>query len=405
MKKPDQISLSNYNYNLPEEKIAVFPLKERDKSRLLIYRNEKISEKSFIDIPEFFDNSYRLVFNDTKVIHARLKFKKKTGAAIEVFCLEPFNPPGYQFSLSAGSPVEWKCLVGNLKKWNNEILEKDILTGNEQVKLYAEKILKENNTAIIRFTWNDPELSFSEILEASGETPIPPYLNREVVAEDSESYQTVYSEIEGSVAAPTAGLHFTKRVLEKFEQRDIELFKLTLHVSAGTFTPVKDENAVLHKMHREVFFISLKFLESLIKNQKKIICVGTTSCRSLESLYWMGVKIKTGQQSEMIYHTGQWEAYDLPLNITRNDALEALINYMKINKLSVIEASTEIMISPGYVFRMTDVLITNFHQPTSTLLMLIAAFTGEENWKKIYNYALTNNFRFLSYGDSSVLFP
>jgi S-adenosylmethionine:tRNA ribosyltransferase-isomerase len=405
MKKPDQISLSNYNYNLPEEKIAVFPLKERDKSRLLIYRNEKISEKSFIDIPEFFDNSYRLVFNDTKVIHARLKFKKKTGAAIEVFCLEPSNPSEHQLSLSAGSPVEWKCLVGNLKKWNSGLLEKDIIKGNDHVKLYAEKIHKENNTAIIRFSWNDPGISFSEILEASGETPIPPYLNREAVAEDSESYQTVYSEIEGSVAAPTAGLHFTKRVLEKFEQRDIELLKLTLHVSAGTFTPVKDENAVLHKMHREVFIISLKFLESLIRNEKKIICVGTTSCRSLESLYWMGVKINACEQGEKIFHTGQWEVYDLPQNISRIDALETLIGYMRINKISVIEASTEIMISPGYDFRMTDVLITNFHQPCSTLLMLIAAFTGEENWRNIYDYALSNNFRFLSYGDSSVLFP
>ncbi len=402
MKKPDYIALSRFNYELPDEKIATYPLELRDRSRLLVYKNGGIEEGRFYDLGSFLKSGTQLVFNNSKVIHARLKFKKATGARIEIFCLEPSVPFDYHLNFASQHSVEWKCIVGNSKKWKNEVLELTHRTG--EFKIQAQRIGKEKNEELIKFSWEPGDLSFSEIIEIFGSTPIPPYLGREAEESDSLTYQTVYSKHEGSVAAPTAGLHFTDELIEILKNGNIPISEITLHVGAGTFTPVKVDNGMEHEMHVERFHIRKEELKFLIRRSDHITPVGTTSCRTLESLYWMGVKLKTGFHPEECNFLEQFEAYDLDQNIGRKEALMEIFDHLKKVNREIFLGSTGIMITPGYKFQMTDALITNFHQPGSTLLMLIAALVGDK-WRDIYNYALENNFRFLSYGDSSLLFP
>lgn len=404
MKKPEQISLKKFIYPLPIEKIAKFPLAQRDKSRLLFYNKHIIEDHVFRQLPDLLDPQTLLVYNDTKVIHARLKFHKATGSAIEIFCLQPFEPADYQESFITSKEVKWKCLVGNAKKWKNEILKLSFKEDDVAFELFAEKSGRDGDAFIIRFFWHPSHFSFSEIIESAGKTPIPPYLNREAEPEDSKNYQTVYSRLEGSVAAPTAGLHFTREVMDDLRIRNIQQTALTLHVGAGTFTPVKSENAVEHRMHIESFRISDKTLKSLMQHIGNITAVGTTSCRTLESLYWLGVKSMNFPLTNNHLSLSQWEAYDLPQNIPVEEALRNLSKLMQSLNINEISASTGIMITPGYSFRLINSLLTNFHQPSSTLLMLIAAFIGED-WREVYAHALKNNYRFLSYGDSSLLIP
>jgi S-adenosylmethionine:tRNA ribosyltransferase-isomerase len=404
MGKPVQISLKEFTYPLPQEKIAQFPLKERDNSKLLVYKNGDISMRVFKQLPEYINPGTLLVYNDTKVIHARLKFQKATGSPIEIFCLQPFEPFDYQESFVKSKEVKWKCLVGNAKKWKDEILKLELESNGNSFSLFAEKTDRDKEAFIIRFFWEPAHKSFSEIIELAGEIPIPPYLNRDAAPGDSLQYQTVYSRLEGSVAAPTAGFHFTEKVLRDLNKKKIQQTALTLHVGAGTFTPVKSENAVDHQMHIETFRINEASLLQILEHCGQITAVGTTSCRTLESLYWLGVKSMNENFSESDFHISQWEAYELPQDIPVEKAFGSLIGLMKNRKINEITGSTGIMITPGYTFRIIHALVTNFHQPSSTLLMLIAAFIGDD-WKKVYEYALNNDFRFLSYGDSSLLMP
>ncbi|MCX6320311.1 MAG: S-adenosylmethionine:tRNA ribosyltransferase-isomerase [Bacteroidia bacterium] len=398
------IELNDYDYDLPSERIAQYPVNERDMSKLLIYKENNISKDIFRNIDDYLPSDSLLVFNNTRVIRARILFRKETGAAIEVFCLEPLSPFDYELSFSSIEPVEWKCIIGNLKKWKyGKIMTPFVFSGKEY-KLTAEKLKPEGDAWQILFTWNYSGLSFGEVIEATGHIPLPPYINREDEAEDIIRYQTVYSRIKGSVAAPTAGLHFTNNILEKLDKKGIKSVEVTLHVGAGTFQPVKSTNISSHEMHCEHFFVTAKTIELLLENQGKIIPVGTTSVRTLESLFWLGVKIINDPldfRSDL--SLGQWEAYDLETTVTVKESMEALLNHLRERNLSNLHALTSIIIIPGYDFRMINGMITNFHQPRSTLLLLISAWTGIK-WKEIYTFALENDFRFLSYGDSSLLF-
>ncbi|NOQ26206.1 MAG: S-adenosylmethionine:tRNA ribosyltransferase-isomerase [Bacteroidales bacterium] len=398
---PENIRIEDFTYNLPDERIAKYPLELRDLSQLLVYNQGIISKDQFANINMHIDSKTTCVFNNTKVIQARLKFRKETGAQIEIFCLEPIEPSDYILAFQQTERIKWKCIVGNLKKWKDQDLKKIITIRDTEVELNASKISSEGNAQIIEFTWNNSEFSFSEILENIGLTPIPPYLHRESEDLDKERYQTIYSSLKGSVAAPTAGLHFTDSVLNKFKAKQINLEEVTLHVGAGTFKPVTSETIDEHEMHTEHLVVKKETIENLLASET-IVAIGTTSVRTLESLYWLGVK--SLQNKELNLHISQWEAYNLPQNSSKREALKALLNYMEIKNITELHASTQIMIYPGYAFKMVNMLITNFHQPKSTLLLLIAAFIGED-WKKVYNFALTNNFRFLSYGDSSILIP
>lgn len=397
------IDASLYDYELPDERIAKYPLHERDKSKLLIYNTKgEISESTFNHIRQFLPEKATLVFNNTKVIRARLKFSKETGAAIEIFCLEPLQPLDIQQAFATRNETTWKCIVGNSKKWKNSDLQKVVSIGDRKLTLTATRVKAERNSSEIHFAWDDTSVSFAEIIENVGVTPIPPYLNRETEAIDNERYQTVYSEHKGSVAAPTAGLHFTKEILAKLQQQGIDLVNLTLHVGAGTFKPVQTKNAENHVMHTEHFVVEREAIERILNTENQIVAVGTTSVRTLESLYWLGVKLLSSNKlsTELL----QWEAYELPQNTASNEAFAALLEYMKSHKINELHGATQIMIVPGYRFRVIDALITNFHQPHSTLLLLIGALV-DDDWRRIYQYALDNNFRFLSYGDSSLLFP
>jgi S-adenosylmethionine:tRNA ribosyltransferase-isomerase len=398
---PENIRIEDYSYNLPDNRIAKYPLEQRDQSQLLVYNKGEISKDTFTNIDRYIDSKTTCVFNNTKVIQARLKFFKETGAQIEIFCLEPIEPSDYVLAFQQTEKITWKCIVGNLKKWKDQDLKQIVSIRNIEIELTASKIETQGNTQIIEFTWNIPEFTFSEIIENIGATPIPPYLKRESETIDKDRYQTVYSKLKGSVAAPTAGLHFTENVLAKLKEKQIGIEEVTLHVGAGTFTPVKSETIDEHEMHTEHFVVRKENIENLI-NSEKIVAVGTTSVRTLESLYWLGVKVLTNPDLDL--HFSQWEAYKLQDDISKTDALKALLSYMEDKSITEFHASTQIMIFPGYKFKMVDLLITNFHQPNSTLLLLIAAFIGE-NWKKVYDFALNNNFRFLSYGDSSILIP
>ena len=397
------IELRDYDYDLPPDRIAQNPVAERDKSKLLVFRENNISSDIFSNITDYLSSGSLLVFNNTRVIRARLLFRKETGAAIEILCLEPVSPSEYELSFSSMEPVDWKCIVGNLKKWKKGSVELSFEQQRKTHTLTAEKIRHEGDTVIIRFSWNCSGKSFGEVIESAGHLPLPPYIEREDTDEDSNRYQTVYSSIKGSVAAPTAGLHFTGNVFEKIREKGIDKAEITLHVGAGTFQPVKSNNISGHEMHSEHFFVTARTIKELIANSGRIIPVGTTSVRTLESLYWLGIKaINDPDFYRKGISLGQWEPYSMKADITAGESLEALIKIMQKNNLQVLHASTGIIIVPGYDFKMLSGIITNFHQPRSTLLLLISAWAGE-NWKKIYRFAIENEFRFLSYGDSSLL--
>ncbi len=395
-----QLDINIFNYDLPDERIAKYPLGERDSSKLLV-RDALgcISETVFRNIPEYLAEKSLLVYNNTKVIHARLNFRKRTGAKIEIFCLNPCHPIDYQQSLSQTKHCSWECMVGNLKKWKGEVLEMQVILNNVPITIFAKNITKDKTaTQTIEFTW-DGGCTFAEILEQAGEIPIPPYLNRLSEDIDKERYQTIYSNFNGSVAAPTAGLHFTNDVFKELTQKHIEEAEVTLHVGAGTFQPVKAENARDHQMHSEQIIITKDLLQKLIEHKGKIIATGTTTMRTLESIYWLGVKLI---RKKSIDKLEQWDWETLDNSVPMETSLKKLIDYIDRNHLQEISSKTEIMIVPGYEFKVVSSLITNFHQPKSTLLLLIAAFINED-WKDVYRYALNNNFRFLSYGDSSLL--
>ncbi len=398
---PD-IRIEDYNYPLPDERIAKYPLAERDSSKLLRYIDGKIDEFVFRQIPELLPSDAVMVFNDTKVVPARLHFVRPTGARIEIFCLQPVKPEEYNISFAATSSCSWKCVIGNAKKWKGDILD---LYNPENAPEIAEMAMKarlvsrEGETGIVEFSWSGGN-PFSRVLEICGTIPIPPYLNRESEAIDSERYQTLYAKFRGSVAAPTAGLHFTQAVLDAIRSKGIDIETVCLHVGAGTFLPVKNSEVAKHPMHREPFVVTLDFLKDLRSSGKSVIAVGTTSVRTLESLYYIGVScIETGAPADV----DQWAPYTREYQWSTEESLDAIIAYMEKNSLDKISAGTRIIIVPGFRFRIVDMLVTNFHQPESTLILLVSAFVGGD-WKTIYDYALSHDFRFLSYGDSSLLY-
>ena len=397
------ININDYDYDLPAERIAQYPVMQRDGSQLLIYKGNNISKDLFKNIGNHLPDDSLLVFNNTRVIRARLLFKKESGANIEILCLEPLVPLDYSMSFGSRKSVEWKCIVGNLKKWKGGKLVTHFKYNNESHKLVAERVHDEGETVSIVFSWSSSEISFGEVIELAGHIPLPPYINRGDEQIDTERYQTVYSSIDGSVAAPTAGLHFTDNVFGKLKSMGILKTELTLHVGAGTFKPIKSENVINHEMHCEHFSINKKTIELIRDFKGSIIPVGTTSVRTLESIYWLGVKL---MRKPLDISTGlsltQWEAYELPGEISVRESLGSVLEYLDKENLTSLQASTSIMIVPGYEFKIISGLITNFHQPRSTLLLLISAFTGMK-WKELYIFALNNNFRFLSYGDSSLL--
>lgn len=396
------INIKDYNYELPDSRIAKYPLEERDQSKLLEFRDSCITEHIFRDLPGLLPDNAIMVFNDTKVVPARLHFRRESGASIEVFCLEPHLPVEYNVNFASTGQCEWKCIVGNVKKWKGDVLRLDNPDADEAVSLMnlrAELVERQGETSIVRFSW-DNGAAFSAVLEACGRIPIPPYLNRDTESIDSERYQTLYAKYRGSVAAPTAGLHFTDAVLEAIRNRGIDTETVCLHVGAGTFLPVKSDNVAEHKMHREPFSVSLDFLIKLRHGGHQVIAVGTTSVRTLESLYYVGVGIIEDGEAKDV---DQWAPYSREYDYSLEESLDAIIDYLKARGETSLRVGTRIIIVPGFRFRVVDVLVTNFHQPQSTLLLLISAFIGGE-WKPVYEYALAHSFRFLSYGDSSLLF-
>ncbi len=401
--KTEQIRIEEFNYPLPDERIAKFPLTKRDESKLLVYRNGKIDEAVFKQLSDYLPQGSMLVYNNTRVIQARMLFQKETGAQIEVFCLEPVIPHDYALVFQQTESCSWLCLVGNLKKWKEGALHKTIRMGDKEVVLSAERIKTTGDSHLVRFSWNNPQVTFAELLDAAGILPIPPYLHRETRESDLQTYQTVYSKIKGSVAAPTAGLHFTPEVLAGLDAKGFTREEVTLHVGAGTFKPVKSEVIGDHEMHTEFISVRRSAIENIRTNLGRIIAVGTTSVRTLESLYYMGRTLVNNPDatSEELVVT-QWTPYHDTEEVTTHEALTALLDYLDRNQTDTLLSATQIMIAPGYEFKIVKGIITNFHQPKSTLLLLISAFVNG-NWKSIYNYALDNDFRFLSYGDSSLL--
>ena len=397
-----EIRIDDFDYILPEGKIAKYPLQERDQSKLLVWKNGRIEETVFRNLCGSIPGNTLLVFNNTKVIQARLIFRKKTGALIEIFCLEPHNPADYAQSFMQTRSCIWSCLVGNSSKWKEgkiEYIDSDIY-------LTAERTDRWGETQIIRFEWNNPDWIFADVLEKCGELPVPPYLKRKSEESDKESYQTIYSKIKGSVAAPTAGLHFTNNVFQSLQEKNIKIEELTLHVGAGTFKPVKSKTLEGHEMHSEWFSVKKSTVGQLIKKEGHVFAVGTTSVRALESLYYAGLEIEKNPDVRPEELTiGQWMPYrenkGLVL-LSASNALKNLLDYMERNRLEKLTMHTQILIAPGYSFKIVKGMITNFHRPKSTLLLLISAFVGER-WREIYDYALANDFRFLSYGDSSLL--
>lgn len=403
--KTENIHISDYNYLLPDDKIAKFPKDQRDQSKLLVYQSGEIKEDIFYNLPKYLPKNSLMVFNNTKVIQARLHFKKVSGALIEIFLLEPSMPTDYELMFQTKGYCEWLCLIGNLKKWKEGILVKEFIYKGETVRIEATKKESIGTSHKVALKWNNLSLSFAELIDLIGELPIPPYLNRETEESDKTTYQTIYSKINGSVAAPTAGLHFTNNVLQDLDSYGIEREELTLHVGAGTFKPVKSEELSGHDMHTEYISVSKQTLEKLLSYGASAIAVGTTSVRTLESLYYMGVKLHSNPDlSEQELHITQWEPYKVKSSLTATEAIEEIIKYLDRNNVSTLHSSTQIMIAPGYNYKIVKLLITNFHQPQSTLLLLVSAFV-KGNWKIIYDYALAHDFRFLSYGDSSLLIP
>ena len=406
-----EISIKDYNYELPDERIAKFPKAERDHSKILIYNKGNIVEDTFYNIVNFLPENALMVFNNTKVIQARLHFQKQSGAHIEIFLLEPAEPFDYELMFQTKEQCVWVCMIGNLKKWKEGVLTKEIEINGHSVTIKAERLEQVGASHKVRLSWDDASLSFAELIDIIGELPIPPYLNRETQDSDKHTYQTVYSKIKGSVAAPTAGLHFTNEVLHAIDERGIEREELTLHVGAGTFKPVKSEEIDQHEMHTEYIVVHRHTLINLLKYGCNAIAVGTTSVRTLESLYYIGVKLEQNPDaSEDELHVNQWEPYeqshdgDLVKDITAERALQNIVNWLDKSDVKVLHSSTQIIIAPGYKYKIVKMLITNFHQPQSTLLLLVSAFVNGD-WKCIYDYALTHDFRFLSYGDSSLLIP
>ncbi len=404
-----KIRIEEYSYELPDDRIAKYPLSQRDSSKLLIYNKGTITQEKFSSIPSFLPQGSMMVFNNTKVVPARLFFKKDTGALIEIFCLEPVDPVDYAVSFACVSECSWKTIIGNVKKWKGGYLSLYLPEGVDSevvnLNLKAELLEKQDNSYIVRFFW-DGGAPFSRVLELCGQVPIPPYLNRETEAIDLERYQTLYAKFRGSVAAPTAGLHFTEDVLSEIKAKGIDCEELCLHVGAGTFLPVKSEYIEDHVMHSEPFAVRRDFLEKLLNMPQgaKVISVGTTSTRSLESLYYAGCQcLKEGVGNWVPKPVKQWDPYQGEDVYTAKEAIKALVDYMLLNNLEILNLRTQIIIVPSYRFKVVDILVTNFHQPQSTLLLLISAFVGGDDWKRIYSYAMENGFRFLSYGDSSML--
>ena len=430
----EEILIDDYNYPLPDERIAKYPLANRDQSKLLIYHDGRVSEDRFCNVGEYLLDNSLLIYNNTRVIQARLVFHKVVGdkaigARIEIFCLEPLKPHDYQLSLGSTDGCTWKCMIGNAKKWKTGALSLPVvLPSGQKVTLYAEKGEQTGNTFAVHFSWSptaqqsdsvavqqqsgltgvaDLNISFAEILDAVGELPIPPYLNRKTEESDKITYQTVYSRIKGSVAAPTAGLHFTDKVLNDLRKQGVRTAEVTLHVGAGTFQPVKVADANQHTMHTEIIAVPRETVETIIANLGHIVAVGTTSMRTLESLYFLGIQLlhhstQPLHHSTQLLSVAQFEPYEKEYTLSTREALQAIVDYLECTEQDVLHAETQIMIKPGYKFRVVDQLITNFHQPKSTLLLLVSAFVGGD-WHTIYDYALSHDFRFLSYGDSSIL--
>lgn len=419
------IKISDYNYDLPDERIAKFPIAQRDHSKLLVYKHGEVSDDVFHHLPTYLPQGALMIFNNTKVIQARLHFRKETGALIEVFLMEPAEPTDYELMFQTTGHCSWLCMIGNLKKWKEGSLKRDFEIKGNKLTLSAtmrrgdtlgseaqEMVAKDGGTNYwVDFDWDNDKVSFAEILEAVGELPIPPYLNRKTEESDKTTYQTVYSKIKGSVAAPTAGLHFTDAVLKDLDAHGIDREEVTLHVGAGTFKPVKSLEIEGHQMHTEYIVVHRRSLEKLIKHECRVIAVGTTSVRTIESLYYMGVHLlKHPEANEEDLHVNQWDPYELSEDgnlvdgITPMQAIQAIIDYLDRNGLEALHSSTQIIIAPGYQYKIVKMLVTNFHQPQSTLLLLVSAFL-KGDWKKVYDYALSHDFRFLSYGDSSLLIP
>ena len=404
-KDTKHIKISEFNYPLPDERIAKFPLSNRDESKLLVYRNGEVNEDRFTSLPDYLEPGEMMVFNNTKVIQARLHFRKETGALIEVFCLEPIAPNDYALSFQQTQKCSWLCMVGNLKKWKEGELKRTIEVKEKTITLTATRGECRGTSHWIDFAWNDETLTFADVLEAVGELPIPPYLNRETQESDKQTYQTVYSKIKGSVAAPTAGLHFTERVLKTLDERGIDREELTLHVGAGTFKPVKSEEIEGHEMHTEYISVNRRTIEKLIAHGGKTVAVGTTSVRTLESLYYIGILISMNPEANQEeLHVKQWMPYEPHPALTPVESLQNILDYLTRNNMEALHTSTQIIIAPGYEYKIVKKIVTNFHQPQSTLLLLVSAFV-KGDWKKIYDYALSHDFRFLSYGDSSLLIP
>lgn len=427
------LHIADFNYDLPDERIAKFPLAERDQSKLLVYNHGTVSEDVFTSLPAYLPEGALMVFNNTKVIQARMHFRKETGALIEIFCMEPYAPVDYQLNFAQTGSVEWLCMIGNLKRWKSGALSREIVVHGKTLTLTVDRpqlsdseqhltglLHKADGTNhLVRFAWGDDTVSFSEVLEAVGELPIPPYLNRKTEESDLHTYQTVYSKIKGSVAAPTAGLHFTDRVLQAIDEAGIDREELTLHVGAGTFKPVKSEEIADHEMHSEFIVVKRQTIDKLIAHGGHAVAVGTTSVRTLESLYYIGRKLdRNPQASEEDLHVNQWEPYDEMSEQERQQIascqvkadeltlryLKNIQEYLERSSLAALHTSTQIIIAPGYTYHIVNRIVTNFHQPQSTLLLLVSAFVNGD-WRRIYDYALAHDFRFLSYGDSSILIP
>jgi len=401
-----ELFIKDFLYELPEERIAKYPLPQRDESKLLIYKQGKISQDTYCHLDKYIPPFSLLIFNDTKVVQARLLFQKSTGSVVELFCLGPGDIyPDITTAMTQKGKVVWKCLAGGAKKWKEEPLIKLIKIDSGEIKLTAKKLMKEDHYFLVELSWNDESLSFSELLHSAGAIPLPPYINRAASEIDKERYQTIYAKYDGSVAAPTAGLHFTERLFRKLEEKNIHNDFVTLHVSAGTFKPIKSEAIKGHEMHAENIEVRKILIENLLNHlQKNIIAVGTTSLRTIETLYWLGVKTIIYPNivlSDLLLH--QWEAYELNSdNISVEQSLQSLLEWMNKNQTEILITKTQMIIAPDYHLKIANALITNFHQPQSTLLLLVAALVHDD-WKKIYEYALANNFRFLSYGDGNLI--
>ncbi|MDR1780927.1 MAG: S-adenosylmethionine:tRNA ribosyltransferase-isomerase [Tannerella sp.] len=405
IEKPEDIRIEDFTYQLPDERIAKYPLQQRDRSKLLVYRDGMPEEHIFCQLPDLLPIGSLLVFNNTRVIRARLLFRKETGANIEIFCLEPASPRDYEQIFRQSGSCAWHCLVGNQKKWKTGALQRTLTFRGKPVVLTAERESGNSDSQIVAFRWDNAEMTFADVLEAVGVLPIPPYLHRETENADLQTYQTVYARIKGSVAAPTAGLHFTPEILQALDNKGFMRDEITLHVGAGTFRPVQSKTLGSHNMHTEHFVVRRDTILRLLNRKSPVVAVGTTSVRTLESLYYVGLMLVENPditENELV--VSQWAPYSTALpGISTEAALTQILDYLDRNRLDRLIAQTRLLIAPRFRFRLTDAMITNFHQPQSTLLLLVAAFAGE-GWRRIYDFALANDFRFLSYGDSSLLF-